>query len=464
MDEFIKNYILTSELSDNFKQAFLSLFNKYQDKYGYLKIGEAGEIIANLQTLDKDLKNFDCNFNTYMAFVYCYAKRYCVNDYKDENGEDISLWDRMFRILINNTIMFEDKRKYFMELDNPQNDVVRYLKKVAILFDELLTLVFQNKEYLAVKKYHELIELCNRDGLDESLLEKGNEKELLVALEKKYSLFSPLRNPIVYRNQVNKRKVIKEKDFAPYNFVCYETINTLSYMLLKLIHSSLMREFYFRTGYFIRPYNRDINLYFLDDLVVVAYRYDDVPTMVLLDNQTILTWNDPGFWGTIFNFKKDFENKGQNKHYIEELNKKYIIEPITFKDSLFRTLGKNVIFAPEKYLDEAVFKYAIVNKCLDKYQEAGLNTNNITNKLLTCNYQFYFKDPTLVDELEVENLGDYKYLEMIRAADATGEERKRTIAGIKGLMKKNPQKVVSVDTSKSNQRQLSFEPRLPYKN
>lgn len=465
MNPVILNIFKDYKLSENFQSVFIKLFEKYQHPvYGHINIGEAIEITKVLMTLEKDLEKFNFDLKTYMAFVYYYVHQYLINDFK-ENNENIFLWERMYRILINDVIFNDDNRKRFLELDNPQTGLMEYLKKVAVLLDELWTLIEQEKNYLATKKFQELIEVCNNYGINPDLLEKGNENKLREALERRFPKSHILSYPHKYRKHLKKRSVSHmELKFTPNDFVYYETFEKLTFMIQRQIYASFMHEFYYRTDYFVKPLNRNINLYYLDDLVVVAYRFDNDPNMALLDNQTILTWNDPGFWGTIFNFKKDFENKGQNKHYIEELNKKYIIEPITFKDSLFRTLGKNVIFAPEKYLDEAVFKYAIVNKCLDKYQEAGLNTNNITNKLLTCNYQFYFKDPTLVDELEVENLGDYKYLEMIRAADATGEERKRTIAGIKGLMKKNPQKVVSVDTSKSNQRQLSFEPRLPYKN
>lgn len=462
MDVIIMKIFENPRLSENLKKALFLLFQDYQDKnYGYLSIGEAYNLLNDLLLLDKDLKNFNCESKTYMAFVYHYAKRYCVNSYGDTEEDKIILWDKMYRNLIMNTIIFDDKRKYFLELENPQTDLVENLKKVAILFEELLILIVQNKNYLVVKKYHEIIELCNHHGLDSSLLEKGNEEKLKTALERKYSELSFYRNPSEYRKQVKRRKVSAEEDFAPDNFVYFETPNTVSYMIQKLIHSSLMREFYFRTGYFVKPLTRDINLYYLADLVIVAYRFDDVPDMTLKKSGLELNWKDRDFWSTIFNPEINFVDGGNIGYFIEEPGEIYSVKPQAFQGKDYEQLGNKVIFAPEKYLDEVVSKYASYYENLDeskksksldisleKYIKDGLDTENITDKLMTSDEVFYFKDPTLVDDLEVENIEDHYYLNLIKSK--TGSARNRSIASIRAISEKNPKSVPQKTENKPN--------------
>ena len=145
MNPVILNIFKDYKLSENFQSVFIKLFEKYQHPvYGHISIGEAIEITKVLMTLEKDLEKFNFDLKTYMAFVYYYVHQYLINDFK-ENNENIFLWERMYRILINDVILNDDNRKRFLELDNPQTGLMEYLKKVAVLLDELWTLIEQEK-------------------------------------------------------------------------------------------------------------------------------------------------------------------------------------------------------------------------------------------------------------------------------------------------------------------------------
>ena len=80
---------------------------------------------------------------------------------------------------------------------------------------------------------------------------------------------------------------------------------------------------------------------------------------------------------------------------------------------------------------------------------------------MTSNNLFYFKDPTKIDVLEVENLEEHHYFNLIKSK-INEASRKKTIAYITAYSKKHPKKVEKTFQKKFT-KNFTPEIRLPYK-
>ncbi len=456
MDKVIEKIIIGSQLSNKFKNFLLNLLDNYSDhNYRYISIGDAYNLVKDLYSLEKDLINSDFSEETYISFIYTYAKNFCL---KEKNN--IIVWEKFYKKLIKNTLFNSNNRRFFLELKDSETGIVDFIKRIAILIEELDILMKNNQNYLALKKYKEIIELCNIQGFDPNLLHNVNYKKLEEALEKRYSIYSPMRNLTTYLNQIKKRDLIEE------DFVYVKNPNTESVMVQKLLHN-VMQKYSESTGYFLKTFTRDIDLYYLNNLIVVSYRYDDVPKMILKKGQLELNWHDRDFWAKIFDSNVDYIEESSINYFIESDGTSEVYQVISteFQKEIYKKLGSNVIYVPEKYLDEGIYKY------LNKYDPNNkllhsLKIDDNQNNLMTTDYKYYFKDPSIIDDLEVENLEEYKYLNLIKTKN-DNKSRNKSIASIIAHSKKNP-KELEIENKKSNyQKKLSYKSNeikwLPYK-
>ncbi|MDD4187992.1 MAG: hypothetical protein PHX04_04440 [Bacilli bacterium] len=457
MDQILINIFNKSSLSKNFKYLALNLLNNYQDnEHGYICVGDAYAIISTLKEIEKDLTGINLDQKIIESFIFTSIKDYCVNE-----KDNIIIWKNMYETLIKDSLLNSINRNQILNIENPNSQIVSYLKKMAILVTELLDLMSLDRPYLVLKKYREIIELCAYQGLDSSLLEKANEEELKNILKKKYSEYSRMKYVEIYRKTVNERKVSSEEEFKQDNFVYFKTPDFESYTVQYMMYL-LMKEYYKKTGFFARPLTRDIFLYYLKDTTVVAYLYDNVPKMSLKTGKLSYTWDDPHFWATVFNQEIDYVEDNNFNYFIDnaENTQLFKVIPLTFENIFYKSLGKKVIFTPEKDMDEAIFKS--LSQTDDKDILKQLEVKNFErNNLMTSNNSFYFRDPTKVDLLEVENLEKHYYLKMIKIKTKE-TSRKRVIAWIISYCKKNP-KQEEVSLKKKYIKNYPKEIRLPYK-
>lgn len=453
MDVVIERIFMESKLSDKFKKCLLFLLNNYQDlDYGYITVGDAYFIVKDLLILEKDLINHEFKNDTYITFIYTYVKRYCLKE-----KDNIIVWKKMYETLIKNTILNKDNRNYFINLKKPESGIISFIKTISLLVEELNNLINKNDYISVLKKYNELIEICNTNGIEKDILD--NTEELTKILEIKYSIYSPLRNYKTFLKSINKRELTIENEYGKENFVHIKNSNPESIITQQLIHEKML-NYYKDTGYLLRPYKRDVNIYYLKNIAIVAYKYDDTPNMNLKKNKISLNWNDRDFWAKIFDKNVDYVEGNDINYFITDGDEHdlYKVVPTTFQDKFYESLGSNVIYTPEEYLDEALFKY------LKHFNMENIYNIKNTDKLMTTDHKFYFKDPTLIDELLVENIEEYKYLNLIK----TSNSRNRTLGSIISHSKKNPKKEdIKQETKKAYSKKLSYnKPEhiwLPYK-
>ncbi|MDD2208745.1 MAG: hypothetical protein PHG03_06005 [Bacilli bacterium] len=455
MDQILINIFNNTNLSNNFKNGIFNVLNKYQDKmYGYISVGDAYLIATSLAELEKDLINIKLDQKTIDAFVYASIKYYC-----DKEKDNIIVWKEMYERLFKDTLLNTINRVQILNIENPKTELVKYLKEAAVLTAELLDLMSLEKPYLVLKKYREIMNLCLYQGLDPSLLK--NEEELKNRLEKKYSYYSKMRNPFEYRKIISQRKITLEDNFKADNFICFETPDCESYVIQYVMHL-LMKEYYKKTGYFLRPLTRDIFLYYLKDITIVAYLYDDVPKMSLKSGRLYYNWDDPHFWAEVYNPKMDYIISDNFNYFIDDIDNPHIFKvvPLNFEKTFYKGLGKKVIFTPEKDIDEALFKFLNHTNDIKLLEQLELNSPE-SNNLMTSNNLFYFKDPTKIDMLEVENLEEHHYFNLIKSK-INEASRKKTIAYITAYSKKHPKKVEKTFQKKFT-KNFTPEIRLPYK-
>lgn len=455
MDRILINIFNDTTLSNSFKNAIFNVLNKYQDEiYGYISVGEAYLLAASLTELEKDLKDINLDQKTIDAFVYSSIKYYCVKE-----KDDVIVWKDMYERLFKDTLLNTINRVQILNIENPNSELVKYLKEAAVLTAELLDLMSLEKPYLVLKKYREIMNLCLYQGLDPSLLKKENEEELKNRLEKKYSYNSKMRNSFEYRNTVSQRKITFEDNFKADNFICFETLDVESNMLQYVMYL-LMKKYYEKTGYFLRPLTRDIFLYYLKDITMVAYLYDDVPKMSLKSGKLSYTWDDSHFWAEVYNPKMDYIISDDFNYFIDDVDDPHIFKvvPLNFEKPFYKGL-KKVIFTPEKDIDEALFKSLNYANNIELLKQFELDPTS--NNLMTSNNSFYFRDPTKVDILEVENLEEHHYLNLIK--NKTNEtSRKRSISSITAYSKKHPKKSEK-PFQKQYTKKIASDIRLPYK-
>lgn len=456
MDRILINIFNNTNLSNNFKNGIFNVLNKYQDEiYGYISVGEAYLIAASLAELEKDLKDINLDQKTIDAFVYSSIKYYCVKE-----KDDVIVWKEMYERLYTDTLLNTINRVQILNIENPTSELVKYLKEAAVLTAELLDLMSLEKPYLVLKKYREIMNLCLYQGLDPSLLKKEKEEELTNRLEKKYSYNSKMRNAFEYRKTINQRHITFEDNFKADNFICFETFDAPSNMLQYVMYL-LMKEYYKKTGYFLRPLTRDIFLYYLKDITVVAYLYDDVPKMSLKSGNLSYTWDDPHFWAAVYNPKMDYIISDNFNYFIDDIDDPHIFKvvPLNFEKPFYKGLGKKVIFTPEKDIGEALFKFLSHTNDIKVLEQLELDNNS--NNLMTSNNSLYFRDPTKIDMLEVENLDNHHYLKLLKAK--TNEaSRKRAVCSITTYSKKHPKKSEK-PFQKQYTKKIASDIRLPYK-
>ncbi len=467
MDPVVQRIINNSNLSKILKEQVYILFEEYLNTYVYISVGDINEIIQELQLLEKDLNKVTIDNETLKAIVYTFLKRYLIKKkYNKETDTHDPVWERFYQTIIENTVLNNFNRKYFLTLENPNTSIIDFINKSSVLVDELFELMKNEQSFLVLKKYQEILEFCNYLGIDPKIF--TDEEKLKQAINKKFSIYSSI-NLKTYKEQVKRRTLSKKTSFKPDDFIynindCLETN-----MLHKQLHE-IIKKYYQKTKFIMRPYNKNINLYYLNNIVVVAYRYDDVPNTSLKSGNLTLTYKDRDFWTKVFNPNIDYVEGGSINYFIdtEEEQEHYRVQSQTFDTTFFQSLGTKVIFTPEEYLEEAIYKSLTENdnlpldqKYIKKLESYGLNFNNKTNNLMTSNYSFFFKDPTKVDDLEVENIEEYQYLNMIKSK-TDPKSRKRCIITLSTLSKKDPKKPEPA-TKKTKYYQKKINVQLPYK-
>ncbi len=299
---------------------------------------------------------------------------------------------------------------------NPQSDFFIVFKRLYDDIDELEILLYEDKKYLALKKYRDILIRISEEAIDHTM----SDKELAEELNK--------RLPIPYNNLKNYRRRMANKTFNAFKYpkehpssVVKVPGYSLGCHLLQNYLINLMQKYYQKTGYYYHPIDGNLEYFVLSRISVITYRYDDTFTPYFQVGNKELTFKDYGFWAICLS--PDFKP--------EKI--KQTINP-AFKDNHYGDL----IIAPYEYMEEALIKYANGNNydgmtdslfARELLTSIGMPDDTpITDKLKT-NGKMFYKDFSKVDEIEVKDLSVYPTLERLQS-EKTPEERNKYIRGL----------------------------------
>lgn len=446
--------IENSSLNINTKNIAVDILkNNIDNMYGNNSVGDFSQSIKNLKILESDLISTNINKNILEMLIFNVMRKHC-----NKNEELESTLIKTF---------FDDKnfREQLKFIENPQTRIISFLKGLVPLIDNFYNQININDIYSALKKHHEILDYCLYDGIDKSLL--NNDQKLKETLEKQFNETNLLRLPFYFKKQINDKIIKEDKEN---NFKYIQTGTSESFYVQKILHEKMI-NLHQKNGCMTYIYDRNINIYKINDFIIVTYRYDNVPNMVLKKNNLELNWNDRDFWAKIFDKDINFVTDKSVNYFIEnEELEFYKVVPKTF-NKYFNKLGNNIMFTPERYMDDAIYLYFTENNALNsdsvtkKYLEK-IGIPLIPNKnlnLMTSDNSFFFIDPTKIDDLEVEDINDYKYLALLKCKDE--KSRNKSIAHIKAAAKKNPKKP-ELKKEKYNpyiKKYQNKQIRLPYK-
>ena len=432
---FQLNVLLDSNLSERIKFKAIDLIAKNVDLgRGNNSYSEFIEMIAKLKILEQDINNINIDDEALEMIIYNIVSRHCLKNEKLESA-------LFYKLFEDNS--FRNQLKLF---ENPQSGIVFFLKGLTYKIDDLYKLIADKKYYLGLKKHQEIITYCFYHGIDKNLVNDKNDENLKEILNKHFNEFSLLNQPYYFKRHIKDRIVNEDEKYSEQDFKFLITRTLEGFYVQKILYEKML-EHYNKTNCLTYIYNRDINIYKINDITVVTYRYDDIPKMILKSGNLELNWNDRDFWAIIFD--KDIEFKPEDTANYIILNgqqfSSYKVISKTFINKDFYKLADKVIFVPEDYIDEAMFLYLNNNypQGIDlftrkDFENLGFDFSENSN-LLTGDYTFFFKDPTLIDELDVENIEDFKYLNLLKKKEDP-KSRNKSIGSIKSAAKKNPKK------------------------
>ena len=469
MDDSFKNHILNSSLTNHEKELLIYTGEKKIDKDQYFSVGEYFEAVRKCEELCSDIRDLHVSDKLYCYLFYHILVMKCEYD--------IKIYTELFK----STLFNDNFRSKLMELKNDSSGIITFMKTLAPHVDELLELIEEDKGYKAVKQYKKIIELCNRDVIPEGLTDEEIKKELDKRFFKttfsndlnnfKRRVKKPKFNPI--SEEYDKKKLVAAKTYAGEVFA-----------FQKVLHAEML-EYHSKSKCIYNQMNDEFGIFHLGDVTLVTYKYDDAPDMVLKAYNLNLDWKTRDFWAKMFDPNIKFSDDPTVHYTIDGEDKKemYMVVPRTFLKKPFRNLfGKKVIYAPEEYMDEALYlgltengKISLDFEHYQKFEELGFDYKYITDKLMSADHSFFFKDPSLIDELNVSNLDDFTHLGLIKTK-TDPKSRNRCIAQIRAAAKKNPKRACGTEkkpnTPKSFRKERylypkpgdkDFKPRLPYK-
>ena len=432
---FQLNIISDSNLTERIKLKAIDLIAKNIDlRYGNNSYGEFNETIAKLKFLEQDIINININNQTLEMIIYNIVNRHCL---KNEELESALFYK-----------FFEDNsfRNQLKLIINPQSGIIYFLKGLTSKIDDLYSLIAEKKYYLGLKTHQEIITYCLYHGIDKNLVDNKNEEKLTEILNKHFDEFSLINQPYHFKKHIKDRIINDYEKFSNQDFKFLIARSLEGFYVQKILYEKML-EHYNKTKCLTYIYNRDINIYKINDITIVAYRYDDIPKMILKSGDLELNWNDRDFWAVIFDQDVKFMSEDNNNYIIrnDEQFISYKVISKTFINQDFYKLGDKVIFAPEDYIDETVYLFLTKNNIQrmdlfmeNEYKNLGFDFKDNKN-LMTGDYTFFFKDPTLINELNVENFENYKYLSLLKNKKDS-KSRNKSIGAIKAAAKKNPKK------------------------
>ena len=166
------------------------------------------ETVSKLEILEKDINNLGIEDELLTYVVFNVIKSHCRENPNLEKG----LIDTFFQ-----NDFLRIKLKF---MDEPQTGVLRFLKGLVPLTENLYE-NFNNKKYFDMLRSHEqIVEYSLYYGIDKSLV--NDDQKLSQELSSRFSKFNKLRNLDTFKKVTNRRYVLTEENFRYYNTLTSE--------------------------------------------------------------------------------------------------------------------------------------------------------------------------------------------------------------------------------------------------
>lgn len=421
--DYISNYY--TNLPQKYDDMFIYLLREYLDKDIDFSTGMKMNMIKKAESVYSDLHALNIDDDLlYRDLFYNVIKNFSV-----KRPDIIELNAR----IMSKTLFNEEFRDKVKQMNTWKSGYISFMKSVIPKLEELLQLLSEEKSYLAMKKYAELLSFLNIEALDPKMSSSDKSAEL----EKRYYI------PYNTINSYNKRA--KDIEFRKENpFIKIGDIEAYNYshecLMLQRYLYQIMIKYYEKSGCFYRQINNDVGLFLLKDESLLTYKYDDLPGMTLSYMNKTVDFKDGRFWATIASLDFDLM--------------KAKITDNAFNMSVKSHLGGKIVVCPDEYMDEAFYQSNIdKDGNINIYDRDKLYSIDFpldeptTSKLLTTDGLFYFKNPLLVDELKIKNIEANEFLQKLvpMAADKRGDYLKKLKSYYKGAKEK-----IKVDDNKKS--------------
>lgn len=338
---------------------------------------------------------------------------------------------------------------YFEEIFNNKNvcDLIRnsecksefytIIKDILPYYEELEDLIRNNKKYMALKKYKEILSILNMETLNlypKDMWEKECQKRYRFTYNKK-----------VYYEANLKHKHYKQEDKFDFKTLPFMNNNSLTCSLLIHYFHQKMVNFYKKSNYIYKPVNDDYGFYKLNNINIITYNFDDLINVNVNHLKRNYNMKKPEFWGIIF-------SKGIKFNYFI---------PKKFKRLASRY--KPCIIVPDDYIDEALVHflssetgYDINNMFLQKELiKIGFPLEGFEEKegLLNAENTVYFKNPQMVDKLKVKDINNFKTLKkiLLKPISKRNAYYKKLASYYKGKIKK---------ITEANEQMANYKPSI----
>lgn len=340
--------------------------------------------------------------------------------------------------------IFNDEfRNILCNFQEFESEFFTLMKTLSPCITNLENLIKNNKPIKVLEQYKKIQMILENEGIDLSLDEVHQEeifKKSMLLYSDTFKRHNKRRKELKYPTKINPDK---ENNPVTQSVLC----NRVSKML-----SIKMEKYFEETGYLYTHLSKNLDLYVLGNLRIITYKNDEQLNMQLGSYNP----KDKKFW--IEAFGEDFSFNKIN------VNLNLPVVPYTAA-------------CPEEHLKEMIFRLSsldnVDNFSLDliavqNLKEMGFDKpleelSDIKQVLHTNSGRFYFKDPRMVEELNLPEDDEYKYYRTLRTKK-TLKERQTYIKQLIASDKRNKAKIVTPQNNYGKSKSLKKKDiRLPYK-
>jgi hypothetical protein len=436
--DVISYAIKDTNMPAKYDAIFKELLREYVDKDISMKSGDLLDLKDKVEATYNDLNAMGIDDELlYRDLFYHEMKRFSV-----KRPDIVEINSR----IISKTFFNKDFREKVKALPKWESGYISYMKSIIPKLEILLGYLGEEKSYGAMKSYKDLLDFLNIEALDPKMKETKKQEEL----NKRYHI--PGNTLDAYYRRIKKIEYKPEQIWEKTVYTQAYNYSNVCSMLQKYLYN-IMIEYYNKTGCFFKQYNEDVSLYYFGKLTIITYKYDDNPGMSLRTKDGIYTWQSKEFWKIISDPSFAFSNSN--------------IQDNSFSLNIKSHLSGDVISTPEEYMNEAFLRKVSGNDNMDidlfteEYlRKIGFPNEVPTEKLLTTNDSFYFKNPLKFNELKVKKPSLFDTLSKIMARNP-----KERLPYLKWLREhdKDEKPSLSSKVEYSDIPKKEFTPRLPYK-